>query len=120
MHELGITRNIVSIVAEHAGTRRVTKVTVSFGKLAAVMPDAVAFCFDMCTKGTALDGATLEILESDSMASCRACETRFAMQTLFDKCPKCGSNNLERPTGDDLVIKQFEFESDVSETKEAV
>ena len=57
MHELGITRNIVSIVAERAAGRQVTKVVVEIGKLSAIMPDAVAFCFDVCAKGTPLEGA---------------------------------------------------------------
>ncbi|WP_348525971.1 hydrogenase maturation nickel metallochaperone HypA, partial [Mesorhizobium sp.] len=63
MHELGITRNIVSIVEETAKGRRVRRVTLDVGRLAGVMPDALAFCFDVVSKGTALEGAVLEIRE---------------------------------------------------------
>ena len=73
MHELGITRNIVSIVAERAAGRRVTKVVVEIGKLSAILPDAVEFCFDVCAKSTPLEGATLEIVEVMADASCRDC-----------------------------------------------
>ena len=46
MHEMGITRNIVSIVAEHAKSKKVIRVQLEVGKLSAVMPDALLFCFD--------------------------------------------------------------------------
>ena len=77
MHELGITRNIVAIVGEAAGGRRVTRVTLEIGKLSGVMADAVAFCFDVVAQGTALEGASLEILEIDGRARCEACGIEF-------------------------------------------
>ena len=64
MHELGISRNIVAIVAEAAKGRRVRRVTVEVGKLSGVMPHAIAFCFDAVTQGTVVEGAALEIRES--------------------------------------------------------
>ena len=109
MHELGITRNIVGIVAERAAGRRVTKVVVEIGKLSAIMPGAVAFCFDICAKGTPLEKAVLEIVEVTADAACRDCGERFALAALIEPCPKCGSKSLDRKGGDDLIIKQFEF-----------
>ena len=63
MHEMGITRNIVSIVSEHAKGARVKRVSLEIGKLSAVLPDAIRFCFDVCSKGTELENADLEIIE---------------------------------------------------------
>lgn len=62
MHELGITRNIVAIVAEAANGRRVVKVTLEIGAQAGVMSDAIAFCFDVVAKGTPVEGAILDIV----------------------------------------------------------
>ncbi|HCS70011.1 MAG TPA: hydrogenase maturation nickel metallochaperone HypA [Rhodospirillaceae bacterium] len=124
MHELGITRNIVSIVAERAAGRRVTKVVVEIGKLSAILPDAVEFCFDVCAKSTPLEGATLEIVEVMADASCRDCGEQFLLATLIEPCPKCGSKALDRKGGDDLIIKHFEFleetdEDAIEQTREA-
>lgn len=47
MHELGITRNIVAIVSEHAGDNKVKRVSLEIGKLSAIMPDAIRFYFDV-------------------------------------------------------------------------
>ena len=65
MHELGLTRNIVSIVSEHAGARRVRRVRLAIGPLACVETRALEFCFDLVTEGTVLAGAELEILDAE-------------------------------------------------------
>ena len=57
MHELGITRNIVAIVEEAAKGAACGRVTLEVGELSGVMSEAIAFCFDVVTAGTALEGA---------------------------------------------------------------
>jgi hydrogenase nickel incorporation protein HypA/HybF len=63
MHELGITRNVVAICAERAQGAQVLRVKLEIGKRAGVMADSVRFCFDICAKGTPVEGAMLEIVE---------------------------------------------------------
>ena len=63
MHELGITRSVIAICVENSGGAVVKRVTLEIGKLSAILPDAVRFCFDICAKGTVVEGAALEILE---------------------------------------------------------
>ncbi|MBA3731738.1 MAG: hydrogenase maturation nickel metallochaperone HypA, partial [Gammaproteobacteria bacterium] len=53
MHELGITQSIVEMVAGRAADARIQRVTVEIGKLSAILPDAIRFCFDICAQGTA-------------------------------------------------------------------
>ena len=65
MHELGLTRSIVSIVAEHAGSRNVRRVRLAIGPLACVERRALSFCFDLVAEGTVLAGADLEFLEAE-------------------------------------------------------
>jgi hydrogenase nickel incorporation protein HypA/HybF len=64
VHELSITRNVVAIVSERAQGQRVTRVRLEIGRLSAVVPDSIRFCFDICAQGTPLEGAALEIIES--------------------------------------------------------
>src|SRR6201996_686586 len=108
MHELGITRNIVAIVREAAARRRVRRVTLEIGKLSGVMASAIAFCFDEVARGTALDGAVLDIREIDGRARCDACHTEFATDTLFTPCP-CGSRQVTRLRGEEMNIKSMEI-----------
>ncbi len=110
MHEMGITRNIVSIVSERAAPRRVTRVRLEIGALTAVLPDAIRFCFDVASQGTLLEGALLEIIEIPARAKCRCCGIETALASLAASC-SCGSRDLERLAGTELNIKEMELEA---------
>ncbi|MEH2448765.1 MAG: hydrogenase maturation nickel metallochaperone HypA [Nostoc sp.] len=109
MHELGITQNIVAIVTEHAKGTKVQRVLLEIGKLSAIMPDAIRFCFDICTQGTVLEGATLEVLEIPGLGRCRQCGAEIALNKPFGIC-NCGSVQLDLITGEELKIKEIEIE----------
>ena len=70
MHELGITQDLVELVAERTAGRRVVAVNVRVGKDAGIVPDAMEFAFDVCTMHTPLDGARLVIehVSGDALA----------------------------------------------------
>lgn len=106
MHELSITRNIVAIVGERANGARVTQVTIEVGKWSAVAPDAIRFCFDVVAKGTALEGAQLEVIEVPGRARCRSCGHEVELENPIALC-RCGSANLERLSGEELTIKEM-------------
>lgn len=108
MHELGITRSIVSIVATAAQGRRVARVTLDVGRLAGVLPEAIAFCFDMVAEGTSVQGARLEINEIPGRARCRSCGDEFETSTLFQPCA-CGARDLERLQGEELKVREMEL-----------
>ncbi len=107
MHELGVTQQIVEIVLERAAGGRVTKIVVEIGKLSAVLPDAVRFCFDVCCEGTALAGAVLEIVEPPGRARCRACAGEVTLERPFGRCG-CGSSDLDWISGEELRIREME------------
>src|SRR3954447_23303356 len=107
MHELGIAQEIVAIVSGSARGARVTRVVLEVGKLAAILPDAVRFCFDLCGEGTVVEGARLDIIETPGQARCRDCGGDVLLDRPFGRCA-CGSTDLEWLGGEQLVIKEFE------------
>ncbi len=107
MHELGITRNIIAIVTEHAGEQQVKRVALDIGKLSAIMPDAIRFCFDVCIKDTLLEKATLEINEIPGLGRCESCGTEIELEQLFGCCD-CGSSRIKCIAGEELKIKEME------------
>ncbi|MEH2113144.1 hydrogenase maturation nickel metallochaperone HypA [Nostoc sp.] len=109
MHELGITQNIVAIVTENARGAKVQRVLLEIGKLSAIMPDAIQFCFDICTQDTVLEGAKLEILEIPGLAKCRQCGAEISVDKPFGIC-NCGSVQLDLISGEELKIKEIEIE----------
>ncbi len=107
MHELGITRSVVAICVENSGGAAVKRVTLEIGKLSAILPDAVRFCFDICAKGTVVEGSSLEILEIQGRGRCRACGETLILSALVGRC-ECGSNDLEIIAGEELKVKEME------------
>jgi hydrogenase nickel incorporation protein HypA/HybF len=112
MHELALTQEIIAIVSETARGARVTRVVLEIGKLALVLPDAIRFCFDLCSNGTVAEGASLEIVEIPAMARCRECGADVELEQAFGRCG-CGGTDLEWLSGDELNIKEMELASDV-------
>jgi hydrogenase nickel incorporation protein HypA/HybF len=108
MHELGIANGIVEICAEHAGDARVIRVRLEIGRLWAVMPDAVRFCFDVCARNTAVEGAALEIVETQGLALCRNCGRAVPLESLVGRCA-CGSADLRVIAGEELKIREMEI-----------
>lgn len=107
MHELSITSSVVAICAERALGQQIRRVVLEIGKLSAVMPDAVRFCFEVCARDTVVEGAELEIIETPGRARCRECGGEMMLPDLFGRC-ECGSVDLEVVAGGELRIKQME------------
>ena len=108
MHELGITQEVVAIVTERVAGAKVRKIVLEVGKLTAVLPDAIRFCFDLCAEGSPLEGAELEILETPGLARCRQCGAELPLDQPFGRCA-CGNCDLEWLAGTELKIKTLEM-----------
>ena len=111
MHELSITRSVVAIVSERAAGQRVTRVRLEIGRLSAIMPDAIRFCFDICAADTPLAGAALQIDEIAGMGCCDDCGAEVPLNVMVGRCPRCGTANLRLIAGNELNIKEMEVES---------
>lgn len=113
MHELGITRSIVEIAERTAasqGAKRVLSVTVEIGALSGVLPDAVEFCFEACTRGTLLEGSALVIAAIPGRGRCRDCGGETDIDAFTFACPACGALGLERLQGDELRLTEVEID----------
>jgi len=107
MHELAIAQDIVDAVCARADGRRVRRVTVRIGKLTAVVPAAMRFCFDLAVEGTVADGAELAIEERPGAARCRTCGAEVELADPILLCP-CGSADLAVTAGRELQIVSME------------
>jgi hydrogenase nickel incorporation protein HypA/HybF len=110
MHELSITRSVVDICEQNAEGRRVLSVTLEIGELSGIMPDAVEFCFEACSKGTLLEGARLVIERIPPMGHCRGCDGDFPVSAYYDSCPACGGYSVELLAGEEMRVKELEVE----------
>ena len=109
MHELGLAAEVVRIATEGCGGARVTRLVLEVGKLSAVLPDALRFCFDLAARDTLVEGAALDIVEVPGRARCRACGGGVELLRPFGQC-SCGCSDLEWLSGDELRIKSLEVD----------
>ncbi|ABQ26132.1 hydrogenase maturation nickel metallochaperone HypA [Geotalea uraniireducens] len=110
MHEMSITQSVVEICTQNAGGRRVTAVILEIGDLSGVVPDAIEFCFEACTRDTQLDGARLLIERVQALGRCRDCKAEFALSAYYDPCPACGGFGVDVLSGEELRVKELEVE----------
>lgn len=113
MHEVSLCESVIEIVEQYAVAercRRVKKVWLEVGTLAAVEPDAMHFSFDAVSKGTVAEGAELSLIKVLPEVWCAACEAEVTIDQRFDACPKCGGYQLHISGGDSLRVKELEVE----------
>jgi hydrogenase nickel incorporation protein HypA/HybF len=63
MHELGPTRNIVSIVSDNSGAPAVRRVRLAVGPRACVEKAALSLCSEVVAQGAPLANARLEFVD---------------------------------------------------------
>jgi hydrogenase nickel incorporation protein HypA/HybF len=107
MHELALIQSIVAAVEERVQPARVDVVRLEIGRLAGVSEQALRFCFDVCTRGTSLEGAALEIEGVAGRARCRRCGNEIALESFLESCA-CGSTELEVVAGEEMRIRNVE------------
>jgi hydrogenase nickel incorporation protein HypA/HybF len=111
MHELGITRNIVAIVGERAHGQKVLRVTLEVGRLSGMLGEAIRFCFDICSQGTVLEGAQLQIIDVAGRGHCTSCGAEPPLAARLGRCPSCREPTLQIVAGSELKIREMEVES---------
>jgi hydrogenase nickel incorporation protein HypA/HybF len=55
--------DLIAAVTDEVGAAQVHAVRIVVGARACVSSAALRFCFDVCARGTPLEGATLDIVE---------------------------------------------------------
>jgi hydrogenase nickel incorporation protein HypA/HybF len=110
MHELSIAQAIADVARRHAAGRRVIGVEVRIGHLRQVVPDALAFSFALVAQGTELEGAELELTETEAGGRCRTCGADGAFHAFPLTCGTCGSWDVEVTRGEELLVEALELE----------
>ncbi len=92
MHELSLVESILQIVDEYAakeGFARVRALRLSCGKLSCIVPQALSFAFDVQSKGTRAEGASLNLEVLPAAIHCLKCEKDFEIDRFEAQCPVC-------------------------------
>ena len=115
MHEGHFTEQIVEAVIEELKKypgRTVESVTVKVGEVYHLVGDSVLMHYDLITKGTALEGVKLNLIEESMQVICSQCGQQGPVEDHhLLLCSFCHSRQVKPVTGDKVTIEQILFKS---------
>jgi hydrogenase nickel incorporation protein HypA/HybF len=110
VHALAIAGAVVQICCDNARGGTVAKVELKVGRLRQVVPDALAFAFELVARGTPVEGAELEIEEVAARVACPVCAAETEIEQFPLACGRCGSLAVEVVAGEELHVESLEIE----------
>jgi hydrogenase nickel incorporation protein HypA/HybF len=113
MHELAVSRSILSVALRYAEEEKATKIvsiSISVGGLRDFVGEWMQRYFDYLSRGTIADQARLKIFESPIVLGC-VCGERFVvtLEGLRQPvCPRCGQGDAELISGNEFCVNDIE------------
>ena len=112
MHELSIANSLVEIATEHAqeaGAEKIRSINLRIGALSCVHQSALEYSFELITKDTILEGASLSISEVPVVIYCPDCEKEVEIPGIQKfRCPHCDTPSADIRQGKELEIDSIE------------
>ncbi len=115
MHELAVSESILEITlrhAEEAGAARVTDIHLVLGELASIVDDSVQFYWDMISRDTIAEGATLHFRRIVAEMECLDCGTRYHPGEGLLRCPNCQDGQVRVIAGEEFRLEAIEVDED--------
>ena len=121
MHETDMTKALILTVKDWWESQperfKVSCIHLIVGKFTCVEPVSLQFAFEVQTRNTFLEGATLEIKETPLIAFCHPCQQEYRPEIGIQyACPTCKSPMEDIRSGRELKIDRIEYCSDSAET----
>ncbi len=112
MHEMGIAMQIIEIavasIPDDLKNPRVERVNLKVGKLAAVVPESLSFCFQIAVQDTPLCDAELNIEEIPLKIRCTDCNVEWTAHEPVFVCRNCNGTSVKMLSGRELDITSIE------------
>jgi len=113
MHEMGIAMQVAEIAvgaipADQIG-QQVSRVNVRIGKLSAVVPESLRFCFEIIVKDGPLSGCLLNIEEMPVTSRCLDCGHQWTVDRPVFLCESCNSGRIRIISGQELEVTSIEL-----------
>ncbi len=111
MHEVSIMQNALDLALAQAaqqGAQRIHWIKLRVGELSGVIPDALAFAFEIVTAGTIAAEAQLELETVPVICYCLTCQQDFHPDDWIYSCPICNQLTTELRQGRELELSSLE------------
>ena len=113
MHEMGLACSIVTeierVLSDFGPDARAVSVTLQVGKLRAVVPEAMTFCFEAASMGTRAQGAVLLIEQMPVRVRCSHCDREWEAEALEFFCADC-DQPVQVLSGKELLLRTIEVD----------
>jgi hydrogenase nickel incorporation protein HypA/HybF len=120
MHETDMTKALISTVKDWWESQfektEISKVHLTVGKFTCVEPASLQFAFEVQTRNTFLEGATLQIEETPLIAFCHLCQSEYFPEIGIQyACPQCHAPMEDIRSGRELKIGRIEYSNSMRE-----
>ncbi|MDQ5986757.1 MAG: Hydrogenase maturation factor HybF [Syntrophus sp. SKADARSKE-3] len=106
MHELSLINGLLEIVETYGQTQgfeRVNSLKLAFGRLSCIDPGALRFAFEVQSKGTKAEGASLEFDIRPVVLYCLDCAREMIVERYPIPCSECRGENVLMTSGTETL-----------------
>ena len=112
MHEVHVMNQVVKVVAQTLVRTEGIKPSIVRLKVSALSHlashdlSSLQTAFELASRGTRVEGASLDIVTVPVQAHCRACGLMSNIELLIVSCGSCGSTDMEVEEIPEVVVEE--------------
>lgn len=91
------------------GLSKIHRINLNVGELSGVVPDALAFAFEIVSVGTSAEGAELILNTVSTLCYCPHCRREFYPMGWIYECPHCHHLSSDIREGKELELASLEI-----------
>jgi len=113
MHELSVTESVLEIACKHAEkaqAKKVTDIYLVIGNLSSIVDDSIQFYWNVISKDTLCENATLHFERIPAEMVCLECDTHYTLEDDLIPCPNCQSARIRVVSGDEFNLDSIEIQ----------
>jgi hydrogenase nickel incorporation protein HypA/HybF len=114
---MSIAKNLFDIVTGALAERRIDSgvevIHLRIGKLRAIDPANLEFCFKVISMGSILEKAEIRVEEMPVQVKCSECHLVSEITSPSFLCPGCGSGRVELMAGKELEVTSLEISDEI-------
>lgn len=114
MHELAVTEQILNLALRHARDANASQVTdlhLQIGALSTIIDDSVQFYWDLISKDSLCQGATLHFERVPATLHCQACNVDYTLDGELTPCPHCNGIQVQILSGQEFKLTSIDIET---------
>lgn len=111
MHEMAITKSILNICLEEEkkyNFNKVKEINIKVGELTCLVPDCINYYFNIISKGTVAENASINVIKMPIVIKCGKCDYSGAINLSEYECPKCRSYDFKIIEGNEFYLESME------------